>query len=150
MKINRPLLISMSILAILFFVTIIYKKKPDPEIERREFYNRIGARLSIKVDSIRNCDEKVVKGKFSEWMDSYYPDWKIIGKVKIFKPQSSEGSYIISDKCSYNIRFQTVNPHIASIAPDLASKSKEIIIVRFQYSNDYSSYHLKTIRGVLY
>ena len=89
------------------------------------------------------CDKSTVKKKFLEYMDSYYPDWKIKGEMKIFEADRSDASLAnMIGLCGYNIRFRAIDPHI---------KDSNIIVVNFQYnSTNYDSFSIKTVRGVLY
>ena len=91
-----------------------------------------------------NCSENTVKKKFLEYMDSYYPDWKIKGEIKVFKDTDKSDPSLASmfGLCAYNIRFRAINPHI---------KDSNIIVVKFQYnSTNYDSFSINTVRGVLY
>lgn len=91
-----------------------------------------------------NCDENKVKAKFLEWMELYYPDWPIKGKVKVFEAPQDQAS-IFGKPCPYNIRFQTVDPHMRGFG------DKEIIIVRFDWNDSrFQDFSIKPVRGTLY
>ena len=91
-----------------------------------------------------NCDEKEVKAKFLEWMELYYPDWPIKGKIKVFEV-AKDRTTLDPSPCIYDIRFQTIDPHMGGYG------EKQILVFRFAWDNLlFQNYSIKPIRGVLY
>ena len=89
---------------------------------------------TINIDKALACNEENALSDFKSYMKFYYPDWKIYGKP-VVREQSD---------CTYRIQFTTRDPHIPYFP------EKEVIIVEISYTDDYSKYHFRTIRGTLY
>ena len=82
------------------------------------------------------CNEKHMRENFMSWMDAYYPDWTIKRKIVV----------IPVEDCIYNIRFETVNPHLL----EHGVRQKEVIVLRCEYLLKTEKFSAKPVRGVLY
>ncbi len=87
-----------------------------------------------------NCSKEKVESEFLKWMDSYYPDWPIKGKIKVFEAPEDQNA-MIGKPCTYDIRFQTVDPSFGL---------KEVIVVRFGWNDSrFQGFSIKPVRGHL-
>jgi len=88
------------------------QQKTDEALAAKEAFAEL-ERIRSKV-----CNEAAAIDNFKNWMELYYPDWKIYGEVIVVP---------IGD-CSYNLRFSTVNPYMLQYG----MRDKEIMIMQLR------------------